>query len=164
MNGRFTAAEPAPRPPSIAYRAARPLCRDADAGKGMTLSATDFATLAGLPISGAVMDEPGFREHTRCLQMRRPTLTLPARARTAGMPISFKRPITVTIVTANKNDNTGASTTTPGIVDHMAQIGRLSMASLLALRPIRVRNNSQRSVPAPFARGRTIQASQIVSR
>jgi hypothetical protein len=36
--------------------------------------------------------------------------------------------IMITVAVANRNANTGASTTTPGIVDHMAQIGRLSIA------------------------------------
>ena len=30
----------------------------------------------------------------------------------------------ITVAVANRNANTGASTTTPGIVDHMAQIGK----------------------------------------
>jgi hypothetical protein len=29
----------------------------------------------------------------------------------------------ITVATANRNANTGTSTTTPGIVDHMAEIG-----------------------------------------
>jgi len=33
----------------------------------------------------------------------------------------------ISIATANRNANTGASTPTPGIVDHIAQIGRLSV-------------------------------------
>jgi hypothetical protein len=38
----------------------------------------------------------------------------------------------ITVAVANRNANTGASTTTPGIVDHMAQIGRRS--EFLAMR------------------------------
>jgi hypothetical protein len=72
------------------------------------------------------------------------------------MPISFKRPITVTVATANRNDNTGAKTTTPGIVDQMAQIGKLSMPDFYMLRPIKVRGDSQQTVPASLALRATI--------
>ena len=53
-----------------------------------------------------------------------PLIPAAVKARTAGTATSFRRPIMITVAVANRTLNTGASTTTPGIVDHMAQIGK----------------------------------------
>jgi hypothetical protein len=72
----------------------------------------------------------------------------PGQLSTMGTPASLSTPSIIAVATAIKNPNTGVSTATPGIIDHTAQVGRLSIACFLGAPAVKIQGASQQPVLA----------------
>jgi len=97
--------------------------------KGLMSAVAAFTTTPELLRCSSNSTKPLFHRRTDDLRPKRKPLTpAVARARSMGIPASFKRLNTIPAATASKKPSTGVSSAVTGIIDHVAQIGSLSIA------------------------------------